>query len=398
MIKPIHPFPARMAPELALSSLQELGRRSVVLDPMSGSGTVVRHASDLRHRAIGVDMDPLAVLMTKVWTTPIADTAIEHLQEVVLRNAKRLSGREKLPWIADDEETNKFIDFWFAEPQRSDLTRLAYAVGEASRQSLHIEARHASDVLKLALSRIIVTKESGASLARDVSHSRPHRVGETSGFDVLPAFEYAVRYIRRLLLAEPPFGSAEVRLGDARSIPSVKGKEVDFILTSPPYLNAIDYMRGHRLSLVWLGHKLSDLRQIRSRSIGAERGPDSRQATHLFDEIQHAMGHMDALLPRHAQMVRRYAEDVYRLMSEMSRILKPGGKAVLVVGNSCLRGVFIKNSEGVIRAAAMAGLTLTEQTERELPNQSRYLPMPKQADKPLGKRMRSETVLTFKAA
>ncbi len=75
-------------------------------------------------------------------------------------------------------------------------------------------------------------------------------------------------------------------------------------------------MRGHRLSLVWLGHKLSDLRNIRSSSIGAERGPDVQRATHLFKEIQDAMGLMNELLPRYAQMVRRYSEDVYRLMSE----------------------------------------------------------------------------------
>jgi hypothetical protein len=35
-------------------------------------------------------------------------------------------------------------------------------------------------------------------------------------------------------------------------------------------------MRGHRLSLVWLGYRLADLRRIRSDSIGAERGPNAR--------------------------------------------------------------------------------------------------------------------------
>lgn len=222
MIKPVHPFPARMAPELAIGSLQELSRRSVVLDPMSGSGTVVRHASDLGHRAIGVDMDPLAVLMTKVWTTPVDDTMIERLQEDVLKTAKRLTGREKLPWIDEDEETKNFVEFWFAEPQRSDLRRLAYAIGEASRPPLRMEKRHASDVLRLAMSRIIITKKSGASLAWDVSHSRPHKVADSSDFDVLPAFAQAARYIRRLLLAEPPAGNADVRLGDARLIRSIR--------------------------------------------------------------------------------------------------------------------------------------------------------------------------------
>src|SRR3712207_7608036 len=45
-------------------------------------------------------------------------------------------------------------------------------------------------------------------------------------------------------------------------------------ITSPPYLNAIDYLRGHRLSLVWLGYRIGDLRLTRAVSIGAERRPD----------------------------------------------------------------------------------------------------------------------------
>ena len=76
MIRPIHPFPARMAPDLAVAELRSLRPGSVVLDPMSGSGTVLRQAADLGHRPIGFDLDPLAVLMTKVWTTPVDDGAV----------------------------------------------------------------------------------------------------------------------------------------------------------------------------------------------------------------------------------------------------------------------------------------------------------------------------------
>lgn len=154
-------------------------------------------------------------------------------------------------------------------------------------------------------------------------------------------------------------------------------------------------MRGHRLSLVWLGHRLLGLRRIRSNSIGAERGPDRPQSAHLFEAIQKAMGPIDELPHRHALMVERYAEDVYRLMSEVARILKPKGKAILVVGNSCLKGIFIRNSDGVIRAASMVGLRLLRQVERELPTRNRYLPTPATTEEPLGKRMMTETILTF---
>jgi hypothetical protein len=395
MIKSIHPFPARMAPELAIDGLKKLKHPGVVLDPMVGSGVVVRQASKMGHQAIGFDIDPLAVLMTKVWTTPVDDTAVEQLTMDVLNVAKELSDSVILPWIDDEEETTRFIEYWFAEPQRSDLRRLAYSLSQLNHLHLRAKKRTAVDVLRLALSRIIITKDQGASLARDVSHSRPHKVAEVSSFEVFPAFERSVQQIRRLLVSSPPIGNVDVRLGDARSLKSIENGEVDAVLTSPPYLNAIDYMRGHRLSLVWLEHRLSDLRRIRSNSIGSERGPDLVRSAHLFEAVQNAMVPSDKLPNRHALMVARYAEDVYRLMSEVARVLKPKGKAILIVGNSCLKGIFIRNSEGVIRAASMVGLRLLRQIERELPAQSRYLPIPTDAEKPLGKRMKTETILTF---
>jgi len=154
-------------------------------------------------------------------------------------------------------------------------------------------------------------------------------------------------------------------------------------------------MRGHRLSLVWLGHQLSKLRGIRSAAIGTEKGPDGPWEAGLFDELLDAVGAVDTMPNRHRGMVRRYCEDIYRLMSEIKRVLKPSAEAILVVGNSCLKDHFIRNSDGIVRAGKMVGLKLVGQYERELPFRNRYLPMPSGRDVPLGKRMRTESILTF---
>lgn len=290
------------------------------------------------------------------------------------------------------------MDYWFGGSQQSDLRRLASGIADLERARARPATHAAIDVLRVALSRIIITKDQGASLGFDVSHSRPHKVADTSGFEVVPAFERSLRHVRRLLLAAPPPGNARIGLGDARSMTEVRNGSIDAVLTSPPYLNAIDYMRGHRLSLVWFGHRLRDLRRIRSDSIGAERAPDGPRPAMLFDDIRNAMGDVGDMPARHASMVARYAEDVYRLMSEVARVLKPGGQATMVVGNSCLKGRFIRNSDGVVRAGSMVGLHLSRQVERELPDRRRYLPMPSGDEAPLGKRMRTESILTFAAA
>lgn len=391
IIRPIHPFPARMASEIAIEGLKDLDKGAVVLDPMVGSGTVVRHASNLELNSIGFDLDPLAVLIARAWTTAVSDDAVAALGCEVVEQAKELKLKNiHLPWIDDDEETRLFVNFWFGAKQRTALRKIAATLDRLGTVYLRGEKRAALTLLRVSFSRIIITKDSGASLGRDVSHSRPHKVSETSDFDVFKAFERSIQQVRRLMALSPPLGKTQIMLGDARSM-KLDNRSVDAVLTSPPYLNAIDYMRGHRLALVWLGHSLRELRAIRSSSIGSERGPD-HASTALFEEINAAMVDKDCLSPRHGSVVLRYAEDLYRLMSEIARVLKPGASATLVVGNSCLKGTFISNSSGVTKAGTMVGLRLVNELVRELPERNRYLPLAQGA---LNKRMRTESVLSL---
>jgi tRNA G10 N-methylase Trm11 len=391
-MRPIHPFPARMAPELAILGLSKLGPDSIVLDPMMGSGTVVRHASDLGYQAFGFDIDPLAVLITRGWTTPVSDVRIERTASLLLTEVRETRATDVfLPWIDEDLETKEFVRYWFGSKQRSDLRKIAHVLHRWRSTRRSSDIRAALDVVTVAFSRLIITKDQGASLARDVSHSRPHKIAEQSDFEVQPAFERSIRQVRRQLSLAPPKKGVAVSLGDARFLNAVGNNSIDAVVTSPPYLNAIDYMRGHRLALVWLGYTIPELRKIRSGSIGAERGPDIKE-TSLFDEIRAAMNKSDNVSKRHDAIIMRYAQDLYRLMSEIARVVKPGGGVTLVVGNSCLKGSFIRNSDGVARAGKMVGLDLIHLYERELPDRNRYLPL---SVGPLQKRMRTESILSM---
>lgn len=384
----IHPFPARMAPELALGALARLPKQSIVLDPMSGSGTVLRQAVELGHRAIGFDVDPLAVLMARVWTTPIDQATLAWECDRVIKEARCVDLRtQRLPWV--DIETADFMKYWFGDFQRRDLQRIAYVLYARRKANLGERRRAAVNALMVALSRIVVTKDQGASLARDTSHSRPHKVAEKSDYDVFSGFERSATALGIRL--EPTFsGSAAVDFGDARRV-LLKPGTVDSVLTSPPYLNAIDYMRGHRLALIWLGYPLKQLRAIRSSSIGTERACSASDKQRK--DVSTAMLGDAKVADRLRLMVQRYAGDLILMMSEISRVLRKTGGATIVVGNSCLKDTFIQNAEGVRLAGAMADLDLIDMSERDLPSNSRYLPIT--ASGALSKRMRTEVVLTF---
>ncbi|MGH7861058.1 MAG: hypothetical protein ACREOS_02360 [Candidatus Dormibacteraceae bacterium] len=378
-----------MAPEIALAEVAALPPGSWVLDPMVGSGTVVRVAANRGHRAIGFDLDPLAVLMAKVWTTPIeADRLRQQARALVETIRAQPVATVRLPWIDDDAETAAYVTYWFAREQRDDLRRLSAAL-----QGI---AGPVGDALRLGLSRIVVTKDHGASLARDVSHSRPHRTRTTNDFPVLDEFPRAVARLAQQLKDQPPPGQATVESGDARHLTAVETGSIDSVITSPPYLNAIDYLRGHRLALVWLGYRLSDLRALRSDSVGAERGPSASAALDLAAELTAPLEPLDRLPARQRRMVDRYVLDVDAVLGEIYRVLRPGATAVVVIGNSCVRGVFIRNARLLVNAAERIGFTLSKESERVLPPNRRYLPPPRVlTTSDLEKRMRTETVLTF---
>lgn len=382
-MRPIHPFPARMAPDLSHELLASLKPNSRVLDPMCGSGTVVRQTVEAGHSCVGRDIDPLAVLMARAWTSNVPSYRLVHDAHEIIRRAKALSETDAaVPWSED--ATDDFARFWFGLEQLDQLARLAAALKACRFRS--------RDLLRICFSRLIITKDRGASLARDVSHSRPHRVTDTNDFDPYDGLIRAARLVAKRLEPHLLVGTAEVDLGDARKIEDHVSGTFDAVMTSPPYLNAIDYLRGHRLTLIWFGHSIEDLQGVRSRSTGAERAlATSPIDLDPFIEETSEKPFGD----RYRGWVRRYARDTAEMLTGMRSVLKPGGRVMLVVGNSMIRGASIDNAGIVVRCGEEAGLDLLSARERALPPRRRYLPPP-DAGSPLAQRMRSESVITLR--
>ena len=391
----LHPFPARMAPEVALEKLRGVKKGSTVVDPMCGSGTVLRQAALLGMRPVGFDLDPLAVLLSRANAATVNPDKVRLAGLQLADLARHLpQDRVVLPWIDDDKETQDFIRYWFAPPQTSALRKLAWLICNVGPLRM---GRIADTYLRIALSRIVVTKQRGASLAWDVSHSRPHKVREHNDFDVIDQFARACDRLATIVENRPiPLTQSNVYKGDARLLTRIRDRSAHVVLTSPPYLNAIDYMRGHRLALVWLGYSLSELRGIRSRSIGAERAAAEISNRNPAAKILSAFGRVSSL-PRSAHgMLVRYAKDLLRFTGEIFRILRPDGNAHLVIGNSRLRGVYINNAQALQVAAELSGLVFESKRRRSLPISQRYLPVSNDPTNTLSRRMREEIVISFR--
>lgn len=196
-------------------------------------------------------------------------------------------------------------------------------------------------------------------------------------------------------------GPVRVQHGDARRL-ALPDASVDLVLTSPPYLaanrdcrQAIDYMRTHKFSLLWMGYTLRSLRRLRATMVGTEcglPGPDGLPP-HLEDHICQAV-------PRSAPRgrIRRYLSDLQAVLTEIHRVLKPGALAVCVVGPAVVARNRYDAAEILGDLASHARFTVVDAVVRHLDARRRTLPPPRRVpgQNSLNKRLRSEVILALR--
>jgi len=383
-VQNLHPFPARMAPQLATEALNTDNAAPLrVLDPMCGSGTVLYEAQRMGHQAIGFDSDPLAVLLSRALLSRVSVDELRQVGSEVLSDARSAADSSEPSW--PDNKTKQFVEYWFDDEAIRQMRALARSI--ASKGA----ATPIQLLLWCAFSRMVIVKAGGVSRAMDLSHSRPHRVYEEG-----PSRPFE-RYSREIELVasrshklwsnvDIAFKGAICR-ADARALP-VADKSIDSIVTSPPYLNAIDYIRTSKFTLVWLGYPISVLSHIRSGLVGT----DSGRGVELSDQVPwHRFGALEDLQARYQRVVARYVDDIKAVIDEASRVLRRGGSMSLVIGNCALRGIYIQNAEIVKWAMELNGIQVLSESCREIPDNRRYLPPPPETTAPT--RLRQEIVI-----
>ncbi|MCP4899699.1 MAG: hypothetical protein GY906_22260 [bacterium] len=383
----VHPFPARMAPPVMAKKLMSLRGPLEVLDPMMGSGTTLLAGLRAGHHVTGVDTDPLAVMIANVAGTPIDVTLFERRAAEVMARVEA-SWKDVPPWPrASDMETRTFVEYWFDENSARQLRAVTNAIGEVEEHSVR-------RAIACAVSRTIIVKDAGVSRARDVAHSRPHRTYNVPPYRLVELLPRSVRHVSRVLRKVPRVNTRfQVHEADARELPFAENR-FDIVLTSPPYGSAIDYMRAHKFSLIWFGHSIGQLRRLRGGNIGTERGTESAEGVSQALEVDRFCD-VHGIAQRYSSILNRYAGDLRRVISEIQRVLRPGGAATVVVAPTTIRGATFDLPALVQELAQASGLSLKARLDRPLDSTRRALPPPRTGHAALDTRMRFETILDF---
>ena len=389
-----HPFPARMPVSVAEHLIaQTTTSEAVILDPMVGSGTSLIAARRLGRHGLGFERDPLALLIARSAIAGFDSRRLERLRARVLDHAQSpvRSRRIRLSEIRAQMplEDRRFIDYWFPPRSQEQLCALAHAIEEEA-------SGKEKDFAWVVFSSLIIAKSAGASSALDLPRSRPHKRSDKAV--VLPLDAWTRRF--RTAVARLPFKDSElatgasVRGGDARELP-LADRTADLVLTSPPYLNAIDYLRAHKFSLVWMGYSLGQLRELRGTMMGTERGLWSLDGLPpgLEERLENVLEE-----ERERAQRRRYLSDLAKVLAEIARVLRPGGLALLAVGPTIISSKRTDAGDIVAALGERVGLRVVGRVARHLRAAHRSLPPPGAAamSSPLSHRMRHEVIVALR--
>jgi len=312
--KPIHRwfyYKEGYSPEIVDYALKKENAKGILLDPFCGTGTSLLSAKENNLESRGIDASELAVFVSKVkcanYETKDVDEAREFMKDLFKKRTE--------PSIKWDFE---LFDPKTAFPKRN-LNDILY-VREAIEKS-----QCGGKVRELLLLALVAALPQSSLMIKDGGVLRPDRKKRT-----MPAKDAFKRKVKQMLADISNAGitgkEPDVQLGDARMLP-YEDNSCDIVVTSPPYLNNVDYSKIYGLELSLLALDKEITKHTRSRSLRSFLQKDAKPQ-HVPPEVEE----IGSRIP----VVGAYFADMENSISEMNRVLKKGSSAYVIVSNSVI--------------------------------------------------------------
>jgi DNA modification methylase len=327
----LHPYPAKFVPALPRLVIQRLtDPGDLVMDPFAGSGTALVEALLQGRRAVGGDLNPVAVVTAQAKTARLTPEQLARLDEfadeIPDRTGAALARPSGLALPPDWEPTagRRFrgLSFWFSETVALELAAIKAAIAAERDEACR-------SVLNMCLSSIVVSVSWQDSDTRYVR--REKKIGQGYPTSLYVRRLAAARSALQQFSDEAHF-SGRVVNADARHADYAEEKSVRLVVTSPPYPNAWSYHLYHQNRILWLDN---DPWAFKAQEIGHHRAYSAARGSTATD----------------------FRDDMQKSMEAMRRALRPDGTAVVVVGDSVVRGALVRNDAVVAEAGTQAGLT-----------------------------------------
>lgn len=352
-----HRYPAKFLPNVVKKLIDDFALKdAIIADPFAGCGTTLVEAKAHGYESLGVDINPVATLITNVKTTPIAPELLDEYYSLL---AKRFDLYQEDDFI--DLKKHERIDYWF-RPQEK------YQIAFLYQEILRIDNNQIKNFFLVSLSHIL------KNCSRWLQSSTKPQIDKEKKI-ALP-FEAFEKHTMKMMQKNKEFflylqsndrlnKLCEIKLGDARNT-GWADSSIGTIITSPPYVTSYEYADIHQLTGYWFDY-FSDLKDFRQKFIGTSFSTKQKQDVHSFLG-QKIVDELEKKSPKIAKDVANYFNDMDLVAKEMFRVLHPNGIVCVVIGNTRVKDIDIKSAEVFWDLLRHAGFKKNKVIKRSIPH------------------------------
>ncbi len=338
----------------SILSSANLPKDALILDPWNGSGTTTYVASHLGFSSRGLDLNPVmaVVARARLLAPSEADSLVPLAQGII----KHIRADQK---ILDKDDPL----LWWYSPSTAALIRgiekrfRQRLVGEMTLTPSGTRIERISGLAAtFYVALFSVCRELAASFrsSNPTWFRRPKR-GEAkvdacrehiTNSLLKKIQDMAAVLASHITLIQHEHGTAEVRLFDTTDT-QLGSESVDFVITSPPYCTRIDYTAATRIELAVLNpliHLMPD--ELGRKMIGSTRVPD-HEISISKNWGDSCIAFLEAIWRHHSKASKGYYykthldyfDKIFRSLGNISKAMKPGATAILVVQNSYYKDI-----------------------------------------------------------
>lgn len=327
----IHPYPSKLIPQIARFLIQRYAQEGdTILDPFCGSGTGLLEAALLKRNSIGLDINPLACLISRVKTTPLPSNTSKNTLSKLL---------ESLPSSLPQKNLSNYTEFkipnfpkrevWFQPDVLNALAILKSRIAEIDDQKIR-------DICNVAFSFTVKKASNGKATYQLSKLKKPRKL---TTFEVFEIFENKMQKMSNSIAQlNNPINQPKVLLADAHHLNSYDS--VDFILTNPPLFN-YNIASYFKIYFPWLD--FGDIKYVHKRCIGK---------TGKYRKVS---------------PVSRYFNDMQLVFSQMHSSLKENGHLCVLTSDFTLHGRTIPCTSKFLQLAERAGFKHQKTLTRTIP-------------------------------
>ncbi len=353
----IHIYPAKFPAFIAQKAFDYAKSKkmqlNLVCDIFCGCGTVALEARRHNINFLGFDINPIAAIISRAKGNNYDIKIVEGYFNSVLEsyNCEILKQSEY-------DQANERLKYWFFQEQYDKLYAIKNSIDKVVDNIIY------NNLFRCLFSSIL--KPCSKWLSKSIKPQVDPNKKCANPIDELN------KNYKRLLKSLQELENYQTNVTiENKSILDNDGYngEVDFIITSPPYVTSYEYADLHQLSSLWLGFT-EDYTELRKDSIGSLYNLTNFEigAHSLNNTANEVVSDLINKNKPKAKSVARYYKDMGLVIARCKNLLKEKGRILFVIGDTEYKRVKMQNAKFICEELLDNGFIIEMVCRRNISN------------------------------